>query len=215
MLGRVLCCFTIIGGALSSDFAAAQIVGDSVDVVNTFEDGNAATNFTGGLETYFQGGSATVADPGVELALFATIYDLDFTEDGLTMTFQNNDSVGVELYGDGTFDRYYIGFDQHYVDSISIDPGQDNNLTPGLMVEPLPRNFQLDVADLFGSGVALPISFPNGGFVIEFGLGSDYSDSSLGQSVSFSFTTTEVPEPTSGALLLLCGLSCGMIRRAR
>lgn len=188
---------------------SAAVVGDLVSGSNTFQD----ATFTGGGEVIFQAGAATVADPGVEFNLLAGIFDVDFQEDSLTMTFLNNDSLAVDLYPAGTFDRYYFGFDNHTVDSISITGGA-TELTNGLTVGLLAPGFELNVADPLGTGIPLPQVYDNGGFFLEFGEGTNYQDGTLGQTVSFGFSTTAVPEPSSA--MLLCGISgASLLRRRR
>lgn len=214
MLRRI--CFSIALGFLipfTASTANAQVVGDTVKAVNTFEDSNAATNFTGGAEAIFGLGSTGVIDPGSEFSLFAGIYDIDFVEDGFSMTFLNNDSLGVDLYGAGTFDRYYFGFDGNRVDSISIAGGA-TELTNGLTVGTLAPGFVLNATDLFSTGIPVPQNFENGGFFLEFGEGTNYQDGTIGESVTFSFTTTAVPEPGSASLLGVFVVA-GLLRRKR
>lgn len=197
---------TVVCSVATTD---AQIVGDTVTAANTFQD----NTFTGGEETIFGLGSAEVVDPNAEFDLFAGIYDIDVSDSELTMTFSNNDGVGVDLYPAGTFDRYYYGFNGHTVDSVAITSGA-TELTNGLTVGLLNPGFELDVADLFGTGIPVPVTFANGGFFVQFGEGTNYQDGTLGESVTFNFTTTAVPEPSSA--IILCGIAgLGLIRRRR
>jgi hypothetical protein len=185
----------------------AQIVGDTLNASNTFESGSV----TGGVETIFQVASPTVVDPGVELNQFATLYDVDFSQNSLTMTLASNSGLSTTLFGLGVFDRYYYGFDGNFIDSVTLSGG-DTELTNGLSVGLLPPGFQLGVADLFGTGISVPREFPTGGLLLEFGEGTDLG--TLGRSVTIDFTSSAVPEPSSAiALIGVAGLTA--VRRRR
>ncbi|MEM8736361.1 MAG: hypothetical protein AAGG44_19185 [Planctomycetota bacterium] len=207
MLHKYLLTFAI--GALmlntSQKSSADVVIGDTVNAANTFQ----STPFTSGIENIFQVGSATVVDPDVELPLFADIYNVDFAGDSLTMTLANNSGLAVTQYGAGDFDRYYYGFDGHFVDSVAIASG-DNELTNGLTVGLLAPGFELDVEDNFGTGIALPRAYPNGGFFLQFGEGTDLR--TLNTSLSINFESTAVPEP--GALVCLLGMT-GLVHLRR
>lgn len=188
----------------ASSGANADVLGDTLDAANTFE----SVDVTGGTETIFQVSSATVVDPGVELSAFATIHDIDFSDDSLTMTLASNAGLSTTLFGTGVFDRYYFGFESLRVIE-AIEVAGDPELIAGLEIRVLEPGFELDVADLFATGITVPREFPNGAFVVELGPGTDYG--TLGTSLTIDITT--VPEPTSG--LLLCGLSCLTAIRSR
>lgn len=202
-------CFGMMLGLLFplfSSTANADVVSDTLSAANTFQSGTV----TGGTETIFQIASSDVIDPGVELNQFATLYDIDFFDGGLTMTLANNTGLSTTLFEAGVFDRYYYGFDAHTVDSVSSIIG-DTELTNGLTANLLAPGFELAPADLFSTGISLPQTFTNGGLVLEFGEGTNLG--TVGRSVTLNFTTTAVPEPTSA--VLLCGLSGLVILRRR
>lgn len=197
--------------AVAAPANARMVIGDTMNVANTFED----ATFTGGAEGLVEYSSVTVVDPGEEFSDLATIYNVDVFGDSMTMTFNGNPGLLVNQYGPGTFDRYYIGFNKHLVDSISI-AGGDAVLTSGLSVGLFGPGFQLDTPLDFRTdqNPPLPISFENGGFFIQFGEGTDYRDTSIGSSVTFNFSTIAVPEPSS--LALFSGfVGLGLLRRSR
>lgn len=207
---RIACLAVMIGLFVSccSTPTVADVLGDTLSASNTFE----SATVTGGVETIFQATSSTVEEPGVELTQFATIHDIDFTGDAMTLTLVSNEGLSTTLFTDGVFDRYYFGFDNNLIDSASLVSG-DDELTAGLEVSLLPSGFELAVADLFGTGVPVPQQYPNGGFMVELGAGTDYG--TLGKNVTIGFTSSPVPEPTTG-LMAVCGFGClALLRRRR
>ena len=206
-----IACVAVMIGLLISCFSTptmADVLGDTLSASNTFE----SATVTGAVETIFQAASATVEDPGVELNQFATIHDINFSGDSMTFTLVSNEGLSTTLFGDGVFDRYYFGFDGSLIDSASLVSG-DAELTAGLEISLLPSGFELAVADLFGTGVPVPQQYPNGGLMVSLGAGTDYG--TLGKSVTIGFTSSPVPEPTTG-LMAVCGLGClAFLRRRR
>jgi len=204
-----IACLAVMSGLLVSCFSTptmADVLGDTLSASNTFE----SATVTGGVETIFQANSAIVEDSGVELNQFATIHDIDFTGDSMKLTLVSNDGLSTTLFTDGVFDRYYFGFNDNLIDSASLVSG-DDELTAGLEISLLGPGYELAVADLFGTGVPVPQRFPNGGFMVELGAGTDYG--TLGKSLTIGFTSSPVPEPTTG-LMAVCGLSSlALLRR--
>ena len=187
---------------LSPAEAQTQVLGDSVTVVNTFED----AQITGGVQTVFGlDGPATILEPGVEFPSFIGFYDVDISDNSLTMTLIDSSQAFDLILPSGRFDRYYFGFDSSTITSASLDGLA--GLNEFATVEVLPPGFQLNFVDLFNTGIPVePIEFDNGGFLVEFGEGSDLSN--LGGSAQINFTASKaVPESQiTMAPLLLGGL---------
>ncbi len=107
------------------------------------------------------------------------------------MTLFNNSDAAALLLPDGRFDRYYFAFDED-MSNVSISGGSPG-LTAGASVRPLPAGYEIPLADLFGTGYPLPITLPNGGFVLELGGGTDLTE--LGQTISVDFgSSVTVPD---------------------
>lgn len=205
---KMLVAAGLCGVSLIPTQADAQIIGDVVTASNTFEN----PDFTGSNQTIFGLDSAPVVEPGVEFDALVGLYEVEVTEDSLTMTLVSNEGLSFLEYAAGTFDRYYYGFDANNIDSVSVSSG-DTQLTTGLSVELLEPGFVLDVADLFATGIPVPIEYPNGGFVVQFGEGTNLE--TLGVSATVGFTSSPVPEPAAG-LMAVFGLGClSFLRRRR
>ncbi len=177
----------------------AQAAGDNVTVYNSFED----AVLTGGQQAFYgAGGPEVVTNDGVEFPGFINFYDIDVTNCGLTMTLFNNSDAADLLLPDGRFDRYYFGFDSADMSNVSVSGGSPG-LTANVTVTPLPPGYTVPVADLFGTGYPLPITLPNGGFVLELGGGTDLTE--LGQTVSVDFgcPAEAVPTASEWGLIML------------
>lgn len=205
---KILAAFGLCAICLNPATTDAAVVGDVVTASNTFEN----PDFTASAQTIFGFSNATVVEPGVEFNEFVGIYDVDITEDSLTMTLVSNEGLSFLEYEAGTFDRYYFGFDSNVVDSASIGSG-DTQLTNGMTVGLMAPGFELDVADLFGTGITVPIEYPNGGFFVEFGEGTNLE--TLGVSTTIDFSASPVPEPGSALLIVLAGLFVAGVSRKR
>lgn len=177
--------------------AQAAVLGDSATAVNTFQD----SVITGGIETVFDFSGPELVDNDVEFSAFASLYDIDISDDSLTMTLVDNSVVASLVSPAGRFDRYYIGFDNSIVTSASLD-GSDE-LNEFANVEVLEPGFSLDIADLFDIGIPVPIEFENGGLLVELGEGTDVTN--LGNTAKVNFTTKSVPEPQATVPVLLVG----------
>ncbi|MEM9807469.1 MAG: hypothetical protein AAF959_19570 [Cyanobacteria bacterium P01_D01_bin.56] len=184
---------------LPTETAQAAVLGDSATAVNTFQD----SVITGGVETIFDfSGPELVADD-LEFPAFASLYDIDISDNSLTMTLVDNSVVASLVSPEGRFDRYYIGFDTSIVTSARLN-GSDE-LNEFANVEVLEPGFSLDIADLFDIGIPVPIEFDNGGLLVELGAGTDVTN--LGDTAKVNFTTKSVPEPEATMpLLLVSGL---------
>ncbi len=162
----------------------------TVTATNTFED----SVFTAGTQTVFGQDTTTIIDPGVELPLFAGVYDIDVNGNKLTMTLANNSTVADLILPSGRFDRYYFEFNTA-IASVMTDllaaPGYAATasvIAPGSVF-----NF----ADVFGTGLPTVLNATNGGLLIEIQPGSDLTN--LGQTLQFDVTTVSV----SGTVALL------------
>ncbi|MEZ6137570.1 MAG: PEP-CTERM sorting domain-containing protein [Pirellulaceae bacterium] len=178
---------------------AGIVIGDTVKASNTFQH----PTFSSGIETIFDVATTTVVDPGVEFSnstapFVGGLYNIDFGGDSVTLTLNDTSGLSFLNYTAGIFDRYYFGFSGHIVDSVSLAGGA-TNLTNGLTFGTLAPGFVLDVPDLFSTGKPVPQAYANGGFFLQFGEATDLNN--LGDSVTISFSTTAVPEPSSFALL--------------
>ena len=157
--------------------------GGQVTVYNSFEDGT----LTGGQQAFYGAAGPTAISEDVEFPQFINFYDIDFTETGMTMTLFNNSDAADLLLPEGRFDRYYFNIDQDMT-NVNITGGSAG-LTVGAKVTPLPAGYEIPLADLFGTGYPLPITLPNGGFVLELGGGTDLTE--LGQTISVDFGTQD------------------------
>ena len=151
----------------------------TVSVYNSFED----ATLTGGQQAFYGAAGPTVISDDVEFPQFINFYDIDVTDFGLTMTLFNNSDAADLLLPDGRFDRYYFAFDED-MSNVNISGGSPG-LTAGASVTPLPAGYTLPLEDLFGTGYPLPVTLPNGGFVLELGGGTDLTE--LGQTISVDF----------------------------
>ena len=156
---------TELGQTISVDFGF-----NGVSVYNSFED----ATLTGGVQGFFGAAGPERITDDVEFPQFIGFYDTDVTDLGLTMTLFDNSGATDLVLPDGRFDRYYFALDEE-ASNVSISGG-----SPGLIdnatVTPLPAGFEVPVQDLFGTGFPLPITLPNGGFVLELGGGTDLTD---------------------------------------
>ncbi len=182
---------------LPTETAHAAVLGNSATAVNTFQD----SVITGGIETVFDFSGPELVDDDLEFPAFASLYDIDISDDSLTMTLVDNSVVASLVSPAGRFDRYYIGFDTSTVTSASLDGSDELNAFAN--VEVLEPGFSLDIADLFGVGIPVPIEFENGGLLVELGAGTDVTN--LGDIAKVNFTTESVPEPQATLPLLLVG----------
>ena len=199
--------------SLNAPAVKAALITDTVGATNTFQSGTVGVTD----ETFFEGGTSTIVDPGLEFGNFATIFDIDFNDDELTMTFANADpgSLFVNQYGPTDFDRYYFGFDSNVVNTATLvsNAADAPGLTSGLTIGAIAPGFVLNLPT-FGPD-AFTREFVNGGFVVEFGDGTDYLNSSLTDSITIGLSTTAVPEPTSTALLFGIGGLAALRRRSK
>ncbi len=153
-----------------------------VSVYNSFED----ATLTGGQQAFYGAAGPTSISDDVEFPQFINFYDIDVTDSGLTMTLFNNSDAAALLLPDGRFDRYYFAFEGD-MSNVSISGGSPG-LTANASVTPLPAGYEIPLADLFDTGYPLPITLPNGGFVLELAGGTDLTE--LGQTISVSFSGT-------------------------
>ena len=148
---------------LSSDESGQESVGTGVvSIVNTFEE----VNGTGGLETIYWA-NEDIINNDVEFLLFPPnppgtpeggFYDIDISIDDedtskgtITWTLKDNRGAGHLVLDAGSFDRYYLFFDETLA-SASLVEG--SNLNPKVSV---PYYEQMDeIVDLFDSGLEFP-----------------------------------------------------------
>ena len=165
---------TELGQTISVDFGF-----NGVSVYNSFED----ATLTGGVQGFFGAAGPERITDDVEFPQFIGFYDIDVNECGLTMTLFDNSGATDLVLPDGRFDRYYFALDEEMSD-VSISGGS-LGLTVNATVMPLPAGYEVPVQDLFGTGFLLPITLPNGGFMLQLGGGTDLTD--LGQTISVDF----------------------------
>ena len=152
---------------------------NAVSVYNSFED----AILTDGQQAFYGAAGPVGISDDLEFPQFINFYDIDINDFGLTMTLFNNSDAADLLLPEGRFDRYYFAFDEEMSD-VSISGGSPG-LTNGATVTPLPAGYEIPLADLFATGFPLPITLPNGGFVLELGGGTDLTE--LGQTISVDF----------------------------
>ena len=152
---------------------------NTVSVYNSFEDGT----LTGGQQAFYGAAGPVGISDDVEFPQFINFYDIDVNDFGLTMTLFNNSDAADLLLPDGRFDRYYFAFDED-MSGVNISGGSPG-LADNATVTALPAGYEIPLADLFNTGYPLPITLPNGGFVLELGGGTDLTE--LGQTISVDF----------------------------
>lgn len=162
---------TELGQQLTIDIIAAPgVVGDSVRVVNSFED----SVITGGQEIVFGASEPVPVDEGdVELPAFIDLYDIDIRSDRLEMTLIDNSIVADLVLPEGRFDRYYIGFDTTTMASAHLVG--DGELNDTASIDVLPPGSTVGLVDLFGTGLAESFDFDKGALVVTIGPGTDLS----------------------------------------
>ncbi|MEM1119128.1 MAG: T9SS type A sorting domain-containing protein [Bacteroidota bacterium] len=165
---------TELGQTISVDFGFTGI-----SVFNSFED----ATLTGGQQAFYGAAGPTPINDNVEFPQFINFYDIDVTDCGLIMTLFNNSDAADLVLPEGRFDRYYFAIDQD-MSSVSVSGGS-SGLANNATVTPLPAGYEIPLADLFETGFPLPITLPNGGFVLELGGGTDLTE--LGQTISVDF----------------------------
>ena len=178
---------------LSADAVMEDTPGTgAVAAWNTFEE----VEGTGGGETIYWYSEGSISD-GVEFSLFPPnppgtpeggFYDIDISMDSddatkgtITWTLKDNKGAGHVVLGLGSFDRYYIVFDQT-VASASLVEGA--NLNPKVTV-PYYEDMS-EILDLFGSGLPFPEVLDNKIIVLEVREGGDMSE--VGQMMKVDFT---------------------------
>lgn len=167
----------------------ATVLGDSVTVVNTFED----IVITDGVQTvYGMAGPENITD-AVELPNFIGFYDIDISDNSLTMTLVDNSGATDRIIPADRYDRYYFEFDTSTITSATLDGLSE--LNEFATVQVLDPGFSLDAADLFGTGIPVPIEFENGGLLVEFGEGTDLTNLDVSATVNFTVANESVPEP--------------------
>ncbi|MEO1550973.1 MAG: hypothetical protein AAFR93_11170 [Pseudomonadota bacterium] len=136
--------------------------------VNLFESGVA----TGGaMLTVDAGGPVAITD-AVELPKFAfAVYDVDVSEDSVTMTLVADlAKLQVTLYDATTFDRYYFAFDQE-VTSATLSGTTDPNFNAE--VEIVAPGTTITAAGAFVDGLPTEFTLENGGILVTMGEGTD------------------------------------------
>ncbi|NEQ72237.1 MAG: calcium-binding protein [Okeania sp. SIO2C9] len=163
-----------------------MVLGSSVTVTNTFED----ATITSGVQAVFGlSDPITVVDPGVELSNFIGFYDIDISDDGLTMTLVDNSGATDLVIPDDRFDRYYFEFDTSTIASASLDGLSE--LNEFATVQVLDPGFVLDASDIFGTGISTPIEFETGGLLVELGPGTDLTNIGVSATIDFEEDSSE------------------------
>ncbi len=164
------------GGGADDTNAGTTVsfLGDSVTVANTFED----ATLTGGAQTIYGLSDPTpISDPEVELPNYINFYDIDVSENTITMTLVNNSDAADLVLPEGRFDRYYVGFASNTVNTATL--ASTVGLSEFASVTILPAGFSLEAQDLFGTGIPVPVDFGQGGLLIELGAGTDLTNTGL------------------------------------
>jgi len=154
----------------------------SVSIWNTFEE----VEGTGGQETIYSYSESTISD-GVEFSLFPPnppgtpeggFYDIDISLDDMdaskgtiTWTLKDNLGAGHLVVGVGSFDRYYVIFDQ---DVVSASLVESASLNPKVSV-PFYEE-KNDILDLFGSGLPFPSVLDNKVILLEVQPGANMTE---------------------------------------
>ena len=148
--------------------AAADTAQTGSQAVNQFQN----AQVTGGNPlTVDVKGTVAISDE-VELPKFAfAVYDVDFTDESLTMTLVADlEKLQITQYDDTTFDRYYYAFD-HEVTSAELSDMTDKNFKA--TVEIFEPGTSITTAGAFVDGMATDFTFENGGLLITIGAGTD------------------------------------------
>lgn len=163
---------------------------------NTFQ-ADAFPGLTDGRELSVDQAGTVAISAGIEYPGFGLgTYDVDLSADGLTMTLlADPNDLGVAIYDDQTFDRYYIEFNRPLATAALTST---TNAGFSATVEVLAPGTALTFDGVLGfPGVDpnLPTSLDlaNGGLLITIGSGTNLFD--VGQGGTLSVTFTSVPEP--------------------
>lgn len=131
-------------------------------------------------------GPVAISD-AVEFPGFAfAVYDVDVTEDSVTMTLiADLAKLQITLYDDTTFDRYYFAFDTA-VTSAEISGESDENFKA--TVEILEPGTSVTSVGAFVDGMPTEFVMENGGILVTVGEGTDLTKiSENGGSLTVNF----------------------------
>ena len=188
--------------------ATASVVGDSASIANTFTD----AVFSGGDQAIFGiDGPISVSPDEVEFSNFVGFYDIDIDQDSIHFTLVDNSGATDLIIPSDRFDRYYFWFDDHKFRAASLEGSEELNQFAKVVI--LDPGTNLNTTDPFGTGIGSPINFPNGGLLVEFGEGTDLTDT--GVSAQINFHAEQVPEPSGATLSLLACLGLLTLLRRR
>lgn len=146
----------------------AQSANTVTQAVNAFQNGQ-ATN--GAPMTVDAKGPVEITD-AVELPGFAfAVYDVDFTENSLTMTLiADLEKLMITQYDGSTFDRYYFAFDTP-ITAAELSDATDVNFSA--TVEIIEPGTTVNTAGAFVDGLDTEFTFENGGILVTVGEGTD------------------------------------------
>lgn len=147
---------------------AADTVGTLSQAVNFFENAQA----TGGNPMTVDAKGPVAITDAVELPGFAfAVYDVDVTNDSLTMTLiAQLEKLQITLYDDTTFDHYYFAFDREITWAEVSDISDENFKAT---VEILKPGTMVTSKGAFIDGLETEFTFENGGILITVGAGTD------------------------------------------
>merc|ERR1712238_639838 len=176
----------------------------SVSIWNTFEE----VEGTGGLETIYSYSESTISDD-VEFSLFPPnppdapeggFYDIDISLDEMdaskgtiTWTLKDNLGAGHLVVGVGSFDRYYVIFDQ---DVVSASLVESASLNPKVSVPYYEE--KNDILDLFGSGLPFPSVLDSKVILLEVRPGGDMTELEQVEPDVTIFNTFQEQDKTGG-----------------
>merc|ERR1712087_211274 len=110
-------------------------------------------------------------------------YDIDISLDDMTITWtlKDNKGAGHLVLGEGSFDRYYVVFDQSIASAMLVEKA---NLNPKVTVA---YYEETDIADLFGSGLPFPEFLEDNIILLEVQPGGNMTEVGQMMKVKFSF----------------------------
>ncbi|MEM9700510.1 MAG: hypothetical protein AAF943_17180 [Pseudomonadota bacterium] len=192
---------------LSTSVTSAASVTNIDETVNTFANGG----FTGGAEAIVDARGSTPIGAGVDLVSVGGVYDVDVTDNSVTMTFTASlSNLVITNYDATTFDRYYFEFDKA-LKAAAITAAASgfaatvDVLTPGSMISTL---------DLFNTGLATDRTFENGGILVTIGEGTDLTQLVGGGQLSVRVSPVPLPAPMALLGFTIMGLGALGARRA-
>ena len=167
--------------------------GDAVFIFNTYQN----TGFTGTSEAVYEEATATISDE-VEFELFPEFFDggpegfynIDFVADGekggtCTFTLKNGTGSLNQVYLNGEYDRYYIGFTKP-IKSVTL--GETSNYNAEVKTYSYKK---VPTVDMFNKNLTFPDYISNNVFLLEFKAGSNLTEPEQTIVVTYEFGEVE------------------------